>query len=100
MVAELQGERNSNEVEKMDELNLPVRKLAAVFMMILGESRRETSRIINTSVRFLMAYAIRRWTRHINWKLGGVQQKEGRKEVIQRRRTWVEETRKMRPHCR
>jgi hypothetical protein len=63
--------------------HISVRKLATVFMMMmLEENRRETSRIINTGVHFLMAYSIRGWTGHINWKLGGNKRKERRKEVI------------------
>jgi hypothetical protein len=72
-------------VERWAELNLAVRKLAAAFMMVLEENRRETSRIINTGVRFLMAYAIRRWMRHINWELGGEQEErrtEGSEEEL------------------
>lgn len=77
----------------MNELDLPYHSKETSLFMILEDSRRETSRIINTAFRFLMAYAIRRWARHINWKLGGGREREeGRKEVIQQRGTWVEET--------
>jgi hypothetical protein len=95
MGVELPEERHSNEVEKMNELDLPYQSKGGSLFLILEDRRRETSRIITAASRFLMAYAIRLWTRHINWKLGGVGGRGGRggrKEVIQQGGTGGEKT--------